>query len=102
MSSEAKNIVVSKVDRFLQTVETKINEAIVKKKSLPTTALAKEVAPSVGWEYLQGYHVIDIYLGEREELFIKKGPNGGITLRDGWCWVDGAAKKVLDTEGGTG
>lgn len=79
--SEARNKAVSKYDQFLEVVEAKIEESIAKGKALPATQLAKDVAPSFGWEWPKAYHFINAYVEERPELHIKKGPKGGIELR---------------------
>lgn len=67
---------------FLKVVESRIQEAIIKKESLPATTLAKDLGPAFNMEWPRAYQMIGLYLDERPELFIKKGPKGGITLRE--------------------
>lgn len=79
--SEAIDNASRKYNQFLEVVELKINSAIAEGKSLPATKLAKDVGPTFGWEWPQAYHIINSYLDERQDLFVKKGPNGGISLK---------------------
>jgi|SRR5271163_2069094 len=82
--SQAKTNAIRKYDQFCEIIETKIEEAIGQGKSLPATTLAKDIGPTFGWEWPQAYHIINSYLDERPELYVKKGPKGGIALRPGW------------------
>lgn len=86
MMSEATTSALKKYGEFLIVVEEKIAESISNGRSLPATKLARDVAPSFGWEWPQAYHFINAYVDERPELYIKKGPKGGITLKDGHTW----------------
>lgn len=79
--SESKNKALDKVSRFLEIVESKIEESIARDVSLPATNLAKNIGPEFGWEWPQAYHIINTYLDEREDLYVKKGPKGGITKK---------------------
>ena len=77
------DITIGKISGFLEIVSKKIEEAFKQGKSVPTTILAKEVAPTFGWEWQHAYHLIGIFLVDRPDLYIKKGPNGGIAPRLG-------------------
>lgn len=80
--TEAANKTLEKIAQFLEIVETRIALANAKGISVPTTNLAKELSPKFGWEWPQAYHIINTHLDSRPELYIKKGPKGGITLRE--------------------
>jgi hypothetical protein len=86
MMSEATTAALKKYGEFLAVVEEKIMESLSQSKSLAATKLAKDVGPSFGWEWPQAYHFINAYVDERSELFVKKGPKGGITLKEGYVW----------------
>lgn len=79
--SEAIDNASRKYNQFLEVVEGKINSAIAEGKSLPATKLAKDIGPTFGWEWPQAYHIIGSYLDERSDLYVKKGPKGGISLK---------------------
>jgi hypothetical protein len=89
--SEATKKTLTKFEQFLEVIEAKINETIAHGNALPSTQLAKDIGPTFGWEWPQAYHFINAYVDERPELFIKKGPKGGVALRPEWMWVDGVA-----------
>jgi hypothetical protein len=98
--SEARKAAVNKYDEFLRVIENKIALAISTGKSAPTTKLAKEVGPSFGWEWQQAYHMINSYIDERADLYIKYGPRGGACLKEGYKWNAELAVGVAEAKPG--
>lgn len=84
--SEARQAAVNKYNEFLSVIESKIAEAVSIGKSAPTTRLAKEIGPSFEWEWQQAYQMINAYIDERSDLYIKYGPRGGACLKAGYVW----------------
>lgn len=79
--SESITKTQSTISQFLEAVEAKVEAALAAGKNLPATKLAKDLAPSFGWEWPQAYHLINIWIPSRPELEIGKGPKGGIRYR---------------------
>lgn len=77
--SQATTNALRKIEQFLEVIETKVTEANAQGKAYPATKLAKEIGPTFGWEWPQAYHIINTWLDERPDLYVKKGPKGGIT-----------------------
>jgi hypothetical protein len=79
--SEFIDKTLGNIGQFLETVEAKIADSLAAGKTLPATKLARDVGPSFGFEWPQAYHIINIYIDQRPQLEIGKGPKGGIRLR---------------------
>ena len=72
---------MERASRFFDVLETRIEVSLAKGESLPITGLAKELATEFGVDWPQTYQLIRMYMDDRQELEIGKGPKGGIRLR---------------------
>jgi hypothetical protein len=67
---------------ILEAIDAKVQETCdVKKSSLPTTKLAKELAPEFGTEWIKIYSIISFYVESRPDMEVGLGPNGGIRYK---------------------
>lgn len=82
----------SKITKFIETLEAKVEEAGKLGQAVPITNFAKEIAPSFGWDWKHAYNLIGIFLSEHPEYSIKHGKNGGMVR-------DGNAKSSLTDDG---
>jgi hypothetical protein len=66
---------------ILEAIDARFQEACNAKQSLPTTKLAKDLAPEFGTEWIKIYSLISFYVESRPEIEVGLGPNGGMRYK---------------------
>lgn len=66
---------------ILEEIDSRFQIACKEGKSLPTAALAKELAPKFNTEWNKIYNIISFYVESRPEVEVGLGPNGGMRLK---------------------